>query len=99
MSAILRCRGDEDQATQGYRRQAFARAIKAQRDVIVDLRELAFADSSLMLDLAALARRLRIQGRALHLCEPQPQVSWVIEVVGLHRLPGVTLEGGAPALA
>jgi anti-anti-sigma regulatory factor len=96
---VLRCRGDEDKATQGYRRRAFARAIKAQRDVTVDMRELAFADSSLMLDLAALARRLRILGSALHLREPQPQVLVVIELVGLHRLPGVMLEGATPALA
>jgi anti-anti-sigma factor len=95
----LRCRGDEDKATQGIRRQAFARAIKVQRDVIVDMRELAFADSSLMLDLAALARRLRMHGCALRLRAPQPQVRSVIEVVGLHRLPGVMLEGPAPALA
>jgi anti-anti-sigma regulatory factor len=86
-------------ATQGYRRRAFARAIKAQRDVVVDLRELVFADSSLMLDLAALARRLRIQGCALRLREPQPQVWSVIEIVGLHRLPGVTVEDTARALA
>ena len=96
---MLRCRGDEDKATQGYRRRAFARAIKAQRDVIVDLRELAFADSSLMLDLAALARRLRIDGFALKLRAPQPQVLYVIELVGLHRLPGVMMERTAPALA
>jgi anti-anti-sigma regulatory factor len=67
--------------------------------VIVDMRELAFADSSLMLDLAALARRLRIQGCALSLSGPQPQVLMVIELVGLHRLPGVMLDGAAPALA
>jgi len=67
--------------------------------VIVDLRELAFADSSLMLDLAALARRQRIQGCALRLRAPQPQVWSVIEVVGLNRLPGVMLDGAAPALA
>jgi anti-anti-sigma regulatory factor len=67
--------------------------------VTVDLRELAFADSSLMLDLAALARRQRVEGRELRLRDPQPQVKRVIEVVGLHRLPGVTLEGPAPALA
>jgi anti-anti-sigma regulatory factor len=67
--------------------------------VIVDMRELAFADSSLMLDLAALARRLRIQGCALSLNGPQPQVLMVIELVGLHRLPGVMLDGAAPALA
>jgi anti-anti-sigma regulatory factor len=96
---VLRCRGDEDKATQGSRRQAFARAIKAQRDVVVDLRELAFADSSLMLDLAALARRLRIDGFALKLSAPQPQVWYVIELVGLNRLPGVMTEGPEPALA
>ena len=96
---MLRCRGDEDKATQGSRRRAFARAIKAQHDVIVDLRELAFADSSLMLDLAALARRLRIDGFALKLRAPQPQVWLVIELVGLHRLPGVMIDGTASALA
>jgi anti-anti-sigma regulatory factor len=67
--------------------------------VTVDMRDLAFADSSLMLDLAALARRLRIQGCALRLSRPQPQVLTVIELVGLHRLPGVMLEPVAPALA
>ena len=36
-----------------------SRALAARTDVIVDLRELTFADSSLMLDLAMVARRLR----------------------------------------
>jgi anti-anti-sigma regulatory factor len=67
--------------------------------VTVDLHELAFADSSLMVDLAVLARRQRVQGRQLRLHDPQPQVRAVIEVVGLHRLPGVKLVGVAPALA
>jgi anti-anti-sigma regulatory factor len=67
--------------------------------VVVDLRDLSFADSSLMVDFAVLAQRQRVQGRELRLRDPQPQVKAVIEVVGLHRLPGVTLEGSAPALA
>ena len=96
---MLRCRGDEDRATQGYRRRAFARAIKADTDVTVDLRELAFADSSLMIDFAILARRQRVHGRVLRLRHPQPQVKRVIEIVGLHRLPGVMLDATAPALA
>jgi anti-anti-sigma regulatory factor len=58
-----------------------------------------FADSSLILDFAALARRLRAQGRALRLRGAQPQVGKLIEVMGLHRLPGVKLEGPAGALA
>jgi len=73
--------------------------MRAQRDVVVDLSGLVFADSSLMLDLGVLARRLRVQERTLRLHSPQPQVLRVIELVGLGRLPGVTLDGASPALA
>jgi anti-anti-sigma regulatory factor len=66
---------------------------------VADLSELAFADSSLMLDLAALARRLRTRDRQLRLRGAQPQIKVLIELVGLHRLPGVALDGPSPALA
>jgi anti-anti-sigma regulatory factor len=99
MPPTLRCRGDEDRSTQGSRRRALTRAIRAQADVTVDLSELAFADPSLMLDLAMLARRLRAHGRALLLCGAQPQIRTLIELVGLHKLPGVELEGPTPTLA
>ena len=66
---------------------------------MVDLRELTFADSSFILDVAIIARRLRRTGRVLHVLEPQPQVWRVIEMVGLHRLPGVVVERPSPALA
>ncbi len=66
---------------------------------MVDLADLGFGDSSLMLDLAVLARRLRVHGCMVRLRNPQPSVRTVIEVVGLHRLPGVSLEGSTPALA
>jgi anti-anti-sigma regulatory factor len=98
-SSVLRCRGDEDRATQGSRRRAFTRAIRAKRDVDVDLSALVFADPSLMLDLAALARRLRSHDRRLRLRGAQPQIRKLIELVGLHRLPGVSLDPGWPALA
>ena len=75
------------------------RALRAERDVVVDLEQLVFADSSLMLDLAALAQRLRASGRALLLRGPQPQILNLIELVGLHRLPGVQLDDARPALA
>jgi anti-anti-sigma regulatory factor len=75
------------------------RAIHAQRDVVVDLSELVFADSSLMLDLAVLARRLRAHGRAVMLRGAQPQIRTLIEMVGLHRLAGVRIEGPSPAVA
>ena len=98
-AATLRCCGDEDRFTQGIRRPALARAIRAQTDVVVDLSQLVFADSSVMVDLAVLARRLRVRDRALCLRGAQPQVLRLIQLVGLHRLPGVRLEGPSPALA
>lgn len=75
------------------------RAFRAQADLVVDLSELVFADASLMVDLAMLARRLRTHGRALLLRGAQPQIATLIELVGLHRLPGVRFDGPAAALA
>ena len=75
-----------------------ARAMKAPGDVIVDLTGLAFADTSLMLDLAALVRRVRDRGCAVRMRGAQPQIKTLIELVGLHRFDGVNLEAPAPAL-
>jgi anti-anti-sigma regulatory factor len=66
--------------------------------VTVDLSDLGFADVTLMIDLALLARRLRARGRAMMLRGAQPQVRRMIEALGIHRLPGVTLDGPAPAV-
>jgi anti-anti-sigma regulatory factor len=67
--------------------------------VIVDLTELVFADTSLMVDLAMLSRRLRTRGRALLLRGAQPQIQRLIELVGLDRLPGVRVDGPSPSYA
>lgn len=64
----------------------------------VDLRQLAFADASVMLDLAALARRLRARGATVRLRSPQPQIMALIELTGLSRLSGIQLEAPVPAL-
>ncbi|MGO9753564.1 MAG: lipid asymmetry maintenance protein MlaB [Solirubrobacteraceae bacterium] len=88
----MRCTGDEDRTTQGRRRRALVRAFRAQADVTVDLSELVFADTSLIVDLAVLSRRLRRHGRAILLRGAQPQILTLIEIVGLDRLPGVRLE-------
>ena len=79
-------------------------AFRAQSDVTVDLRDLSFADTSLMIDLAMLSNRLRRRGRALLLDGAQPQIMSLIEMVGLDLLPGVRVLGTtapapAPALA
>jgi anti-anti-sigma regulatory factor len=86
---VLRCRGDEDLATQALRRTAFSRARWAPGDVIVDLSDLVFADSSLVCDLAILAQRLRAAERCLLLRDAQPQVARLVELIGLNRQPGV----------
>jgi anti-anti-sigma regulatory factor len=50
-----------------------------------------FADTTLMVDLAMLSNRLRRRERRLLLQGAQPQIMHLIELVGLHRLPGVEL--------
>ena len=82
--------GDEDRTTQSLRRRPLSRAIALTRsDLTVDLSELEFADSSLMLDLAMLARRLRKAGSCMRVEGARPQILRLIELVGLNRLPGV----------
>jgi anti-anti-sigma factor len=93
---VLRVSGDEDRATQGLRRRPLSRALAlARADLTVDLSELLFADSSLMLDLAMLARRLRRTGKCMRVHGARPQIQKLIEIVGLDRLPGVLV--AAPA--
>jgi anti-anti-sigma factor len=87
---VLRVWGDEDRATQSLRRRPLSRVLMTMReDLTVDLSGLAFADSSLMLDLAMLARRLRHAGRRMVLLAPQPHIQRLIEIIGLDRLDGV----------
>ena len=86
--------GEEDRSTCGCRRRALSLAITTRQDVCVDLRGLTFADSSLMVDLAVLARRLRLDGRHCAFAAPQPQVQRLIETMGVHRLPAVAARSG-----
>lgn len=76
-----------------------SRALTAGEDLVVDLTGLAFADASLILDLAMVARRLRKAGRRMLVRGAAPQIHTLIELVGLHRMPGVSVEGPRPALA
>ena len=65
--------------------------MKASGDLVVDLSELVFADSSLIFDLAMLAQRTRSQGRCLWVRDAQPHIARLIELVGLDRQPGVQM--------
>ena len=95
---VLRCCGDEDRSTQSLRRPALSRALAVEDDLVVDLSDLAFADASLMVDLAMVARRLRKSGRQMRMRGASPTIHTLIEMVGLHRLQGVHVEV-APAAA
>lgn len=79
------------------RRTALSRALAARRDLVVDLTDLSFADSSLMLDLALVARRLRKSGACMTLSGAQPQIQRLIHLVGLDKLPGVLADWSALA--
>ncbi|MFP5371422.1 MAG: STAS domain-containing protein [Actinomycetes bacterium] len=89
---MLLVSGDEDRTTAGRRRRPLSAALRTGRDVVVDLRGLHFADSSLMVELAVLAQRLRQEGARMCLRGPQPQVHTLIELMGLHRLEAIALE-------
>lgn len=89
--SLLVVSGEEDRVTAGRRRRAISCALRARADVAVDLRGLTFADASLMVDLALLARRLRASGRKLRLEGAQPHIRRLIELMGLDRLPAVAL--------
>ena len=104
-TAVLSCWGDEDRSTQSLRRPALSRALAVERDLVVDMDGLTFADPSLMLDLAMVARSACDRaGRALRVRGAAPQIRALIELVGLHRLRGVSVErarvtaGTRPAL-
>jgi anti-anti-sigma factor len=94
---VLRCCGDEDRTTQSFRRRALSRALKAEADVLVELAELSFADTSFLMDLAAVSRRLRRRGGQVLLRGAQPNVAHLIAATGVDRLPGVTVLPSAPA--
>src|SRR3954452_17897896 len=91
----LRCAGDEDRSTQGMRRPALSQALRSDEDVVADCSKLEFADPSLMVDLAMVARRLQEHGRGLVFRGAQPQILTLIQLVGVERLPGVSVEPAA----
>lgn len=88
--------GDEDCSSQALRRPALSRAQKLAENLIVDLTDLEFADASLMVDLAMVARRLRKSEAQMIVRGAQPQISKLIEIAGLHRLPSVSVVGLSP---
>jgi anti-anti-sigma regulatory factor len=94
---VLCCSGDEDRSTQSLRRPALSKALHAGGTLLVDLHGLVFADPSLMVDIAMVARRVRHAGGHVRIRGAQPQFLRLIEIVGVHRLPGVEVDAPLPA--
>ena len=65
----------------------------------MDVQGLVFADPSFLVDLAMVARRIRKAGGTMRIVGAQAQILRLIEIVGVHRLPGVVVEMPAPAPA
>jgi anti-anti-sigma regulatory factor len=79
------------------RRPALSRALRAGETLLVDLHGLVFADPSLMVDIAMVARRIRKAGGIVRIRGAQPHILRLIEIVGLHRMPGVVVDAPLPA--
>ena len=77
------------------RRPALSRALRAGETLLVDLHGLVFADPSLMVDIAMVAGRIRKAGGVVRIRGAQPHILRLIEIVGLHRMPGVVVEASA----
>jgi anti-anti-sigma factor len=92
---VLRCCGDEDIATQGCRRAALSRALAARTDVVVDLRELTFIDSTgirLLLEWATAAAR---RGHAFRLIPGSDRVHLALRLTGVLEALGLEPRGRA----
>ena len=74
-----------------------SRALRVSGELRVDLTDLSWADASLMIDLAMVARRVRKAGGDMVIHGAQPQIARLIEYVGLHRLPGASVVTTTPA--
>jgi anti-anti-sigma factor len=55
-------------------------------DVMLDLAQLTFLDSTGLHAIATLYERLRTESRTLRVCEPSPRVRRVLELSGMARL-------------
>ena len=98
----IKLAGELDSATCSELLERFEQAAAAPdfRELVIDLEEVSFIDSSGMRAIIALERRAKEGGLALALMPPPPAVTELLRVTGItDRLPLAPHADGAPAVA
>jgi anti-anti-sigma factor len=84
---VLRPSGELDVATvEPFRRELLAVLEQDPEDLVIDLRDVSFLDSSGIAVVARALKAQRARGCALVLTNPQPIVRRALELVGLGEL-------------
>lgn len=95
-TAVVAVAGEIDMATAGLFRQAVELACTGSRQVVIDLADTAFIDSTGLAVVARAHRQLRCQPDALVVRGAGPWVARTFEISGLAHL--VTMTGHDPDL-
>ena len=88
---VITLRGEWDVATRERLRDAL-QALGTNDDVIVDLREASFFDSTALAELIALYKRLSAAGRRLEALVGESNMRRLLELTSLDGLLGVSTE-------
>jgi anti-anti-sigma factor len=88
---VLTLRGEWDVASRERLHKAFS-AIGTERDVLVDLREASFFDSTALAELIALYKRLNGAGHRVEALVGESNMRRLLELTSLDELLGVSLE-------
>jgi anti-anti-sigma factor len=86
----IRLVGDFDLASVPAFEQATRAAVDGQREIVLDLRELRFIDSSGIRAIVSLA--IALDGKGVVLRGPQPSVRKVIRLTGVEGQNGIRIE-------
>jgi len=90
-SSVVMLRGEWDVATRERLRNAL-QALGTESDVIADLREATFFDSTALAELIALYKRLDAAGRRLEALVGDSNMRRLLELTSLDGLLGVSAE-------
>ena len=86
---VVRVRGEIDMAAAPVFRERLTGVIESNGDdVVVDLADVSFMDSSGLVVLVEAHQKLETASRKLLIARPSPAVTRVLEVTGLDRLFG-----------
>ncbi len=88
---VVTLRGEWDVANREQLREAL-QALGAERDVLVDLREASFFDSTALAELIALYKRLNAEGRRLEALVGGSNMRRLLELTSLDGLIGIAPE-------